>query len=110
MSKELIIDFLNDLLAGERVIRDLTFLNNEQLPEYREGKAIVYDIYCLTNTGERIIVEMQSSPQAFFVDRALFYMSRAIVNQGSRGDDGRYEIKAVYVVALLNFEIKENRN
>ena len=34
VSKELLIEFLNDLLEGERVITDLTFLNNEQLPEY----------------------------------------------------------------------------
>lgn len=32
VSKELLIEFLNDLLEGERVITDLTFLNNEQLP------------------------------------------------------------------------------
>ncbi len=31
VSKELLIEFLNDLLEGERVITDLTFLNNEQL-------------------------------------------------------------------------------
>ena len=31
ISKDLLIDFLNDLLKGERVITDLTFLNNEQL-------------------------------------------------------------------------------
>ena len=34
VSKELLIEFLNDLLEGERVITDLTFLNNEQLPIY----------------------------------------------------------------------------
>lgn len=34
ISKDLLIDFLNDLLKGERVITDLTFLNNEQLPQY----------------------------------------------------------------------------
>ena len=32
VSKNLLIEFLNDLLEGERVITDLTFLNNEQLP------------------------------------------------------------------------------
>ncbi len=31
------IEFLNDLLEGERVITDLTFLNNEQLPIYPES-------------------------------------------------------------------------
>lgn len=45
ISKDLLIDFLNDLLEGERVITDLTFLNNEQLPEYDEGRGLIYDIY-----------------------------------------------------------------
>ncbi len=33
VSKDLLIDFLKNLLLGERVIKDLTFLNNEQLPK-----------------------------------------------------------------------------
>lgn len=44
ISKDLLIDFLNDLLKGERVITDLTFLNNEQLPEYDEGRGLIYDM------------------------------------------------------------------
>ncbi len=51
VSKELLIEFLNDLLEGERVITDLTFLNNEQLtcsvlsfpchcPSGREGREL----------------------------------------------------------------------
>ena len=45
VSKELLIEFLNDLLEGERVITDLTFLNNEQLPEYPGDRIAIYDIY-----------------------------------------------------------------
>ena len=60
VSKNLLIEFLNDLLEGERVITDLTFLNNEQLPDYPEGRGIIYDVYCTTDTGEKIIVEMQN--------------------------------------------------
>lgn len=41
ISKDLLIDFLNDLLKGERVITDLTFLNNKQLPQYDEGCGII---------------------------------------------------------------------
>lgn len=61
ISKDLLIDFLNDLLKGERVITDLTFLNNEQLPEWEDARALIYDIHCTTDTGEKIIVEMQIS-------------------------------------------------
>ena len=67
VSKELLIEFLNDLLEGERVITDLTFLNNEQLPEYPGDRIAIYDIYCTTDTGEKIIVEMQTAPR--FISR-----------------------------------------
>ena len=39
---------------------------------------IIYDLYCLTDTGEYIIVEMQNRFHSSFLDRTLFYMCRAI--------------------------------
>ncbi len=33
ITKDLLIDFFNDLLEGERFITDLTFLNTAQIPE-----------------------------------------------------------------------------
>ncbi len=35
VEKELLIDFLNDLLVGEHVITDIQFLNSEQQPEVK---------------------------------------------------------------------------
>ena len=75
VEKELLIDFLNDLLVGEHVITDIQFLNNEQQPEVKTERGLIYDIYCRTNTGEHIIVEMQNREQPYFKDRALFYLS-----------------------------------
>lgn len=102
ISKDLLIDFLNDLLKGERVITDLTFLNNEQLPEWEDARALIYDIHCTTDTGEKIIVEMQNKSQAYFRERALFYLSHAVTRQGQRGD-WMFDIKAVYGVFFMNF-------
>ena len=100
VSKELLIEFLNDLLEGERVITDLQFLNNEQLPLYPEGRGIIYDVYCTTETGEKIIVEMQNRMQSNFKERSIYYLSRAIVNQGMIGNEWKFDIKAVYGVFL----------
>ena len=103
ISKDLLIDFLNDLLKGVRVITDLTFLNNEQLPKYDEGRGLIYDIYCCTDTGEKIIVEMQNKSQLHFKERALYYLSNAIVQQGEKGNEWKFNIKAVYGVFFMNF-------
>ena len=108
VSKELLIEFLNDLLEGERVITDLTFLNNEQLPEYPGDRIAIYDIYCTTDTGEKIIVEMQNRSQVYFKERALYYLSHAIVRQGVKGESWKFDIKAVYGVFFINFLLDEN--
>lgn len=107
ISKDLLIDFLNDLLEGERVIVDLSFLNNEQLPEWEDARALIYDIYCTTDTGEKILVEMQNKSQAFFKERALFYLSHAVARQGQKGDIWKFDIKAVYGVFFMNFLLKD---
>ena len=108
LSKDLLIDFLNDLLEGERVITDLTFLNNEQLPEWEDARALIYDIYCTTDTGEKIIVEMQNKSQIHFKERALFYLSHAVARQGQVGCLWNFDIKAVYGVFFMNFLLKDN--
>ena len=108
ISKDLLIDFLNDLLEGERVITDLIFLNNEQLPEWEDARALIYDIYCTTDTGEKIIVEMQNKSQVHFKERALFYLSHAVTRQGQTGEDWRFDLKAVYGVFFMNFLLKDN--
>lgn len=108
ISKDLLIDFLNDLLEGERVITNLTFLNNEQIPVWEDARALIYDIHCITDTGEKIIVEMQNKSQAYFKERALFYLSHAVARQGQTGGEWMFDIKAVYGVFFMNFLLKDN--
>ncbi len=105
LSKDLLIDFLNCLFINERHIVDLQFLDKEQSPEFKEERGIIYDIYCLTDTGEYIIVEMQNRAQRYFKERALFYLSKSIISQGEKGNDWDYNIKAVYGVFFINFTL-----
>lgn len=107
VEKELLIDFLNDLLVGEHVITDIQFLNNEQQPEVKTERGIIYDIYCVTDTGERIIVEMQNREQPYFKDRALFYLSRAITQQAKKGI-WDFQLDAVYGVFFMNFVMNKD--
>lgn len=103
MSKPLLLDFLNNLLVGERHITDLSFLDKEQLPLSCDDRSLIYDVYCCTDTGENIIVEMQNRPQPYFKQRTIYYAARSISAQGERGSEWRYDIKAVYCVSFLNF-------
>ena len=106
--KELLLDFLNSLLEGERVITELEYLNTEQLSEEYDGRRTVYDLYCKTDTGEYIIVEMQNREQTFFKDRALYYMSQSVVKQAQKGKGWRFSLTAVYGIYFVNFLLDKN--
>ncbi len=103
ISKPLILDFLNNLLLGEEHVANLTFLDKEQPALYDDDRSLVYDIYCETDTGKKIIVEMQNKSQPYFKSRSIYYVSEAIARQGERGSMWNYAIDAVYLVAFLNF-------
>jgi len=85
MDKEILIEFLNDLLEGEHTIKDLRIMNNERLAETEQGRKVIFDIHCETDKGERIIIEMQNREQPHFKDRALYYLSHSVVEQGIKG-------------------------
>ena len=105
MSKDLLIDFLNSLLQGERRILSITFMDKEQPRTQKDGRTLIYDIYCETDSGESIIVEMQNCAQISFIDRMLYYSAQAICRQGERGQQWMYDIKAVYAIAFMNFRM-----
>ena len=107
ISKPLIIDFLNNLLEGERKIADLTFLDKEIPAQTVDGRSLIYDIYCKDENGDHFIVEMQNKMQPYFKERSIYYVSQAISQQGEQGARWQYRIQAVYFVAMLNFTLAD---
>lgn len=102
-SKPRLLDFLNALFDGERVVTNLTFLDKEQKAMFDGDRSPIYDILCETDSGEKIIVEMQNREHPNFKERMLYYASEALVRQGEKGTEWSYDIKAVYVIAFTNF-------
>ena len=107
ISKPLIIDFLNNLLGGERIITDLTFLDKEIPAQTIDGRSLIYDLYCKDENDEYFIVEMQNRTQPYFKDRSIYYVSQAIAQQGEKGLEWEYKLHAVYLVAMLNFTLPD---
>ena len=103
INKDLLIDFLNALLEGERQVKDITFLDKEQLPVFEDDRKLIYDVYCTDENGEQFIVEMQNQSHLNFRSRTVYYLSQAIARQGERGSKWMYDLKAVYGVFFLNF-------
>lgn len=105
INKDLLIDFLNSLFAGEKHILDIRFLDKEIVGETVEDRNSIYDIYCTNEDGEQFIVEMQNRSQVNFRERALFYLSRAVVRQGEKGSGWMFDLKAVYGIFFMNFRL-----
>jgi predicted transposase/invertase (TIGR01784 family) len=109
-NKDLLTDFLQILLQNhEGKITSLRYLQNEQLPYYSKfDRAAVFDIYCETERGEKIIVELQKAKQDFFKDRSVFYSTFPIRKQAKRGT-WNFRLNAVYTIGILDFVFEKDR-
>jgi hypothetical protein len=70
-------------------------------------RKVVFDLYCENERGEKFTVELQKAKQSFFKDRMLYYSTFSIQEQGQKGA-WDYQLKTVYVVAILDFVIDED--
>ncbi len=107
LNKDLLINFLNSLFNGEEVIKDVKYLNSENVGDVFTERKAIFDVYCENEQGEKFIVEMQNAYQIFFKDRSLFYSTFPIREQAPKGSDWNFCLKKVYVVALLNFKMSD---
>ena len=113
-SKDLLINFLNDLFEGEFQIKDVTFKDKEQLGDTNDLRGCIFDIYCVTDDDKHFIVEMQNRWVPFFVNRSIYYASKAFVAQRKKfGEAGvrtavLYQFVPVYVVCIMNFMPREH--
>ena len=113
-SKDLLINFLNDLFEGEFQIKDVTFKDKEQLGDSNDLRGCIFDIYCVTDDDKHFIVEMQNRWVPFFVNRSIYYASKAFVAQRKKFDEAGvrtavlYQFVPVYVVCIMNFMPREH--
>jgi predicted transposase/invertase (TIGR01784 family) len=109
-SKELLLDFLNELLKQEQGrITHLTYLKSDQLGSSEDERKAVFDLYCENERGEKFIVELQKTKQKFFKDRTVYYSTFPIREQAKRGSDWNFELNAVYTIAILDFVFDEDK-
>ena len=109
-SKELLLDFLNELLKKEQgEIVSLTYLKSDRLGSSEDDRKAIFDLYCENERGEKFIVELQKTKQKFFKDRTVYYSTFPIREQAQRGSDWNFELKAVYTVAILDFVFDDDK-
>ena len=106
-NKDLLIDFLNEILPGKHKIRSLSYAHSEQLGRSEADRKAIFDLYCVGENNERFIVEMQKAKQNYFKDRSVYYSSFPIQEQAKKGG-WDYKMAAVYLVGILDFTFSED--
>ncbi|MGD2086940.1 MAG: Rpn family recombination-promoting nuclease/putative transposase [Candidatus Aminicenantes bacterium] len=107
-NKDLLKDFLNELLPVQHKIVQLNFKNTEQWGAAAADRKAIFDIHCENANGERFIIEMQKAKIKFLKDRAMFYTTFPIREQAEKGE-WDFELNPIYCVAILDFKYDENR-
>ena len=105
-TKDVMIEFLNQVIPDRKIV-DLEFIDKEMHPVERDAKGVVYDMFCRTDSGARIIVEVQRRKQPFYPERALYYSTFQIQRQVEAGADS-YDFLPVYVINILNFKMDKH--
>ncbi len=107
--KEVLISFINSVLdlSGERQVVEVELANPYQVPRLEQFKETILDINATCQSGRKFIVEMQIEQQHSFHKRALYYSSKAYVEQLPRGEDYP-RLKPVHFIGVLNFKTMSN--
>ena len=107
--KAVLINFLNTLLPEKHQIQDLQYTRTERLGLTLLDRRAIFDLSCVSPTGERFVVELQKAKHNFFKDLTVYYATFPIQEQAQRGD-WDYKLSAVYAVGILDFLFEEDRD
>lgn len=104
-TKELLIDLLNCLLDGRKIIRDVRFSPVERRGGHPGSRTARFDIQCTGDGGEQFLLEMQFEPLDNLFGRARFYSCRMGSDQvpaGKRGD--AFPMPEIYMMIFTVFD------
>ena len=104
--KSILIEFLNEMLELDYPIESVDILNAYQPPSFEGLRNTSLDVKAKDSSGREFIVEMQVAKEAWFLQRAMFYSSKAYSQQLTIGEN-YYRLKPVIFLGILNFDIFE---
>ena len=102
--KNILIEFLNEILELDAPIEDVTISNSYQAPRLKGLKETTLDIKATDKLKREFIVEMQVEKETAFVKRAVYYSSKAYSQQLQKTE--KYHLlKPVIFLGILDFTI-----
>jgi predicted transposase/invertase (TIGR01784 family) len=102
--KNILIEFLNEILELDAPIEDVTISNAYQAPRLKGLKETTLDIKATDNKKREFIVEMQVEKETAFVKRAVYYSSKAYSQQLQKTEN-YHLLKPVIFLGILDFNI-----
>ncbi|MGH1338697.1 MAG: Rpn family recombination-promoting nuclease/putative transposase [Aureispira sp.] len=108
-NKDLVIDFLNQILPPIHQIKDLTYTKNEHVGNNAGDRKAIFDLYCESHSGEKFIVEVQKAKQNYFKDRSVYYSTFPIQEQAQAGA-WDFKLSAVYTIGILDFMFEDHKD
>ncbi len=102
--KNITISFLNSILelTGEQAIVSVDFLNNEQLPQMIDKKDNVLDVFCIDQSRNKYIVELQVNRVKEFGKRMVYYGAKTYSMQLDKGKPYHHLIPVI-VLSVVDF-------
>ena len=85
-NKDVLIGFLNMILEDHEII-DVDFISTEHLGLTKEDRKAVFDLSCRCKSGETLIIEVQRAYQEQFRERAVYYTTYPINEQGRQAKE-----------------------
>jgi predicted transposase/invertase (TIGR01784 family) len=115
--------FLNNIVFKKKFVKSLNFLPTEHFGESDVERVIISDTNCEIQNKENILVEMQNAKPKNFIERLFYYMTYLMRYQmpkkGSNNNEKNekkkrkkpwdYELKTVYIVAIVNFPMLKDK-
>ena len=108
-NKDILLSFVNSVLEGRTVIKDLTIKNPYNLSNYVSGKMSILDIKAVDENNVWYDIEMQIAEQGFYGKRALYYWGKVYTDQIEKAEDFS-KLNKTIGIHLLDFDyFKDDR-
>ena len=105
-NEDLLLRLVQAILPDKGIIT-VALESQEQVGHRKDARKSVVDVKCTTESGEKLIIEMQVTPQNDFGDRMVFYSSFPISNLLQKGEDDNYKLTPIYLIGITNFIIPD---
>lgn len=105
--KNILIEFLNEILELDAPIVSVTINNSYQVPRLKGLKETTLDVKATDKLKREFIVEMQVEKESAFVKRAVYYSAKSYSQQLKKAQK-YHSLKPVIFLGILDFSIFEH--